>query len=62
MLVALVIGLGAIQRCGTGKAVLAVFAPFLLACVCICGAAGLTIPALLKGAHDASKGVQTTPL
>lgn len=35
-LVALVIGLGATQRCGAGKAAAAVFAPVLLACACAC--------------------------
>jgi hypothetical protein len=61
-LVSLVIGLGAIQRCGTGKSAAAVLAPFALVCVCCCGAIGLTVPAFLKGATDASKGVQTLKL
>jgi hypothetical protein len=61
-LVSVVIGLGAIQRCGPGKAAAAVLAPFALVCVCCCGALGLTVPALLKGATDAAKGVQTTTL
>jgi hypothetical protein len=34
--VAVVIGLGETQRCGPGKAALAVFAPLLLACACAC--------------------------
>jgi hypothetical protein len=61
-LVSLVIGLGAIQRCGTGKAAAAVFAPVALVCVCCCGALGLTVPALLKGAGDAAKSIPTTQL
>ncbi len=47
-------GLGAAQRCGPGKAAAAVLSPLLLACVCCCGALGLTVPALLKGAQDAA--------
>jgi hypothetical protein len=60
-LVSLVIGLGAIQRCGTGKAAAAVLAPFALACVCCCGLVGASIPAILKGAA-AAKGAPTTDL
>jgi hypothetical protein len=60
-LVSLVIGLGAIQRCGTGKAAAAVLAPFALACVCCCGLVGASIPAILKGAA-ATKGAPTTDL
>ena len=58
-LVSLVVGLGAIQRCGAGKAAAAVLAPFALVCVCCFGAIGLTLPAFLKGAQDAAKNVQT---
>jgi hypothetical protein len=61
-LVSLVIGLGAVQRCGTGKAAAAVLAPVALVCVCCCGALGLTVPALLKGASDATKSIPTTQL
>jgi hypothetical protein len=61
-LVSLVIGLGAIQRCGPGKAAAAVLAPFALACVCCCGLVGLSLPAFLKGAAGAAKGVPTTDL
>jgi hypothetical protein len=61
-LVSLVIGLGAIQRCGSGKAAAAILAPVALVCVCACGALGLTVPALLKGAAEASKAVPTTQL
>jgi hypothetical protein len=53
--IALVIGLAAIQRCGTGKAAAAVLAPFALLCLCVCGAAGLAVPALLKGFGEAAK-------
>jgi hypothetical protein len=60
--VALVIGLAAIQRIGTGKAAAAVLAPFLLVCLCICTAAGLAVPAFLKGATEAAKAVPTTHL
>ncbi len=52
-LVTLVIGLGAIQRCGTGKAAAAVLAPLALACVCCCGVLGLSVPAFLQGAKSA---------
>ncbi len=61
-LVVLVIGLGEIQRCGSGKAAAAVFAPAVLVCVCCCGAFGLTIPAALKGLEEATKHGQTTTL
>jgi len=54
-LVAVIIGLGAAQRCSTGKAAAAVLAPAALLCVCCCGALGLTVPALLKGAQDAAR-------
>ena len=54
-LVVLVIGLGEIQRCGSGKAALAVFAPVILVCVCCCGIMGLGAPAFLKGLQEASK-------
>lgn len=60
-LVSLVIGLGAIQRCGPGKAAAAVLAPFALVCVCCFGVAGASLAALLKGAA-ATKGVPTTDL
>jgi hypothetical protein len=60
--VALVIGLAAIQRCGTGRAAAAVLAPFALLCLCICGAAGLAVPALLKGAGEAAKNAPPTQL
>jgi hypothetical protein len=61
-LVVLVIGLGAIQRCGTGKAAAAVLAPFALACVCCCGIAGVSLPAFLKGAAAGKSGLPTTDL
>lgn len=60
-LVSLVVGLGAIQRCGTGKAAAAVLAPFALACVCACGLLGASAAAILKGAA-AAKGAPTTEL
>jgi hypothetical protein len=53
-LVATIFGLGAAHRCGTGKAAAAVLAPAALLCVCCCGAVGLSVPALLKGAQDAA--------
>lgn len=52
-LVSLVIGLGAIQRCGSGKAAAAVLAPLVLVCVCCCGALGLSLPAFLERAKSA---------
>jgi DNA-directed RNA polymerase subunit RPC12/RpoP len=61
-LVVLVIGLGAIQRCGAGKAAAAVLAPFALACVCCCGLAGAGLSALIKGAAAAKGGLPTTDL
>jgi len=54
-LVVLIIGLGEIQRCGAGKAALAVFAPLILVCICCCGIAGVVAPAFLKGLGEAAK-------
>ena len=61
-LVSGIIGLGAIQRCGAGKAAGAVLAPLALVCVCCCGALGLGLPALIKGAQEASRTPPTTNL
>jgi DNA-directed RNA polymerase subunit RPC12/RpoP len=52
-LVSLVIGLGAVQRCGSGKAAAAVLAPLVLVCVCCCGALGVSLPAFLERAKSA---------
>jgi hypothetical protein len=57
-----IVGLGASQRCGPGKATAAVLSPLLLVCVCCCGALGLTVPALLKGAQQAAQQVPPTNL
>jgi hypothetical protein len=54
-LVVLVIGVGEIQRCGSGKAAAAIFAPAILACVCCCAIFGLGAPAFLKGIQEAAK-------
>jgi hypothetical protein len=54
-LVVLVIGLGEIQRCGSGKAAAAVFAPAILLCVCCCAIFGVSMPAFLKGIEEAAK-------
>lgn len=61
-LVVLVIGLGQIQRCGSGKAAAAVFTPAVLVCLCCCGGWGATIPGILKGLEEATKHGQTTTL
>jgi hypothetical protein len=61
-LVATVVGLGAIHRCGTGKSAAAVLAPAALLCVCCCGALGLTVPALLEKARDTATQSQGTTL
>jgi len=61
-LVALIIGLGEIQRCGSGKAAAAVLAPAALACVCCCGALGLSAPAFLKGLGEAASKAQQTSI
>jgi hypothetical protein len=60
--VAIIVGLGAVQRCGTGKSAAAVLAPAALLCVCCCGVAGLGLPALLKGAEEATKQTQQITL
>jgi hypothetical protein len=62
-IVVLIVGLGEIQRCGSGKAAAAVLAPAALACVCCCAALGISAPAFLKGLEDAARqGTQTTNL
>jgi hypothetical protein len=62
-LVALIIGLGQIQRCGSGKAAAAVLTPAVLLCACCCAAAGLSIPTLMKSIEGAARqGTQTTTL
>ena len=61
-LVATIVGLGAIQRCGAGKAAVAVLAPAALLCVLCCGIAGLAFPALLKALQEAGKHTQGTNL
>jgi hypothetical protein len=60
-LVVLVIGLGAIQRCGPGKAFAAVLAPAALACVCLCAAIGVSAP-FLKALGEAARESGTTSL
>jgi hypothetical protein len=60
-LMSTIIGLGAIQRCGAGKAAIAVLAPAILACACACGALGIGVH-FLQGAQDAAKQVQGTNL
>ncbi len=57
-----IIGLGAVQRCGPGKAAAAVLTPVALVCVCCCTAAGLGLPAIIKGAQEAARHGQTTDL
>jgi hypothetical protein len=59
--VVLVVGLGAIQRCGTGKAFAAVLAPAALACVCVCAAIGVSAP-FLKALGEAARQGGTTSL
>jgi hypothetical protein len=61
-LVVAIIGLGAAQRCSTGKAAAAVLAPAALLCVCCCGVLGLTLPAFLQGAQDTAQQRPTTNL
>jgi hypothetical protein len=60
--VVLVIGLGEIQRCGSGKAAAAVLAPVALVCVCCCAAMGLGAPAFLKAIGEAAKQGKTVNL
>lgn len=56
--IALVIGLGAAQRCGAGKAIAAVALPGLVACVCCCGIGSLggIFRALQEAARPGSGG------
>ena len=62
-LAVLIIGLGEAQRCGSGKAALAVFAPIILLCLCCCGLGmigGAGAFAALKQAAEAARQ-QPTP-
>jgi hypothetical protein len=62
-LVALIIGLGEIQRCGPGKSAAAVLAPAVLLCACCCTALGIGLPAFFKSIEGAARqGTQTTTL
>ena len=54
--VALIIGLGESQRCGTGKSAAAVLAPSVLVCFCCCGSAGLGLGGLLRALMGAKHG------
>jgi hypothetical protein len=47
-LVALIIGLGEIQRCGSGKAAAAVLTPLALVCLCACAVGMVASTAILK--------------
>jgi hypothetical protein len=58
-LVVAVVGLGETQRCGPGKAAVAVLAPAVLVCVCCCGALGVGLGGLLKGIDGLPKGTTT---
>lgn len=55
--VSAIVGLAEAQRCGTGKATVAVLSPIILACVCCFGLVG---PGIVKGVHDAAQSVQST--
>jgi hypothetical protein len=61
-LVATIVGLAAIQRCGPGKSATVVLAPALLLCALCCAALGLAFPAFLRGAQEAAKHVPGTNL
>ncbi len=63
-IVALIIGLGAVQRCGTGKSAAVVLGPAVAVCVLCCCAIflGIGMPAFLKGLKEASEGVRETRL
>jgi hypothetical protein len=61
-LVAAIVGLAAVQRCGAGKSAAAVLAPALLLCVLCCGVVGLAFPAFLRGAQEAAKHAPSTNL
>jgi hypothetical protein len=53
-LVVLIVGLAEAQRCGPGKAAVAVFAPAALACICCCGAGTLgALGGLMSFRHGA---------
>jgi hypothetical protein len=56
-LVTLVVGLGEAQRCGPGKAAAAVFAPFVLLCLCCCGLGAVGVGGLMNLGHRPSGGV-----
>lgn len=58
-LVVAVVGLGETQRCGPGKAAVAVLAPAVMVCVCCCGALGVGLGGFLKGMDGLPKGTTT---
>lgn len=49
-------GLSEIQRCGVGKALVAVVAPMLLACACTCGLIGVAARGILSGLGGGGSG------
>jgi hypothetical protein len=61
-LVAAIVGLAAVQRCGAGKSAASVLAPAVLLCVLCCGVVGLAFPAFLRGAQEAAKHAPSTNL
>ncbi len=62
--VSIIIGLAAVQRCGTGKAAAVVLGPAVALCVLCCCVIfmGIGAPAFIKGLREASEGVRETRL
>lgn len=61
-MIAVIVGLAAVHRCGMGRSTAAVLAPAVLLLVCCCGIFGAGLPGFLKGAHEMTRPGQTTQL
>jgi hypothetical protein len=60
-LAVLIIGLGEAQRCGTGKAALAVFAPLILLCLCCCTLGALGGAGMWSAIQQAAEAAKPGP-
>jgi hypothetical protein len=60
VLVALIIGLGEIHRCGSGKAAAAVLTPLLLVCLCACAVGLVASTAVFKTLQSLDVGGGTS--
>jgi hypothetical protein len=61
-LAVLIIGLGEAQRCGPGKAALAVFAPVIFLCLCCCGLGALGGAGVWNAIQQAAEAAKQKPV